>query len=46
MLMGNVERASMMGVLVTQGGFGLAFFQGWGGGRNNVGKCSSPALAL
>ena len=30
--MGNVERAGMMGVLGTEGGFGHAFFQGWGGG--------------
>ena len=29
---GIVERASMMGVLGTQGGFALALFQGWGGG--------------
>jgi len=30
--MGNVERVSMMGVLGTQGGFGLTLFQGLGGG--------------
>jgi len=30
--MGIVGRASMMGVLWTQGGFALAFFQVWGGG--------------
>ena len=32
LLKGTVERASMMGVLGTQGGFALALFQGWGGG--------------
>jgi len=32
LLKGVVERASMMGVLGTQGGFALALFQGWGGG--------------
>jgi len=31
LLMGIVERVSMMGVLGTQGGFALALFQGWGG---------------
>ena len=31
--MGNVQRAGMMGVLGTQGSFGHAFFQGWGGGE-------------
>jgi len=30
--MGNVERATLMGVLGTQGGFGLAFFSGVGWG--------------
>ena len=30
--MGIVERASMMGVLGTHGGFALALFQGWRGG--------------
>ena len=29
--MGKFQRASMMGVLGTQGGFGLVLFQGWGG---------------
>jgi len=28
--MGKFERASMMGVLWTKGGFGLVLFQGWG----------------
>ena len=31
LLKGIVQRASMMGVLGTQGGFALALFQGWGG---------------
>jgi len=42
LLMGIVERASMMGVLGTQGGFALALFQGWGGGVKYCWKmCSS-----
>jgi len=32
LLKGIDERASMMSVLGTQGGFALALFQGWGGG--------------
>jgi len=30
--MRNIQRASMMGVLGTQGGFGQALFLGWGAG--------------
>jgi hypothetical protein len=42
LLNGTVQRASMMGVLGTQGGFALALFQGWGGGVKYCWKmCSS-----
>ena len=39
LLKGTVERASVMGVLGTRGGFALVLFQRWGGGEN-VGKCA------
>ena len=41
LLKGIVERVSVMGVLVTQGGFALALFQGWGGGVKYCWKCAA-----
>jgi len=42
LLKGIVERASMMGVLGTQGGFALSLFQGWDEGVKYCWKmCSS-----
>jgi len=48
LLMGIVGRASMMGVLWTQGGFALALYQVWGGGlkRETVGKCAALISAF
>jgi len=48
LLMGIVGRASMMGVLWTQGGFVLALFHVWGWGVKwgTVGKCAALISAF
>ena len=40
-----VERASIMGVLGTLGGFVFSLFQGWSGERI-LGKCAAVILAF
>ena len=46
LLKGVVERASMMGVFGTQGGFALALFQGWGGGLKYSWKMCSTNFSF